>query len=154
MIFKILQKALRSLFLRLKYSMDYKLYTLVDITHTGQYRDEVGKEHLRFKEQNFNTVIHTLGLRSNIWYDHGPVLMEVKGSLVGFNTEDILRVWRFDWRTERENLYQEGNDPIAFLRQDFNLVPYIKGLDERMEQHYAMFVTSEDNSNIVFHLKQ
>jgi hypothetical protein len=134
--------------------MYYKLYTLVDITHTGQYRNEEGKESLRYKEQNFNTVIHTLGLRSNIWYAHGPVIMEVRGSLIGFSTEDILRVWRFDWRTESENLYLKGEDPVGLLKDDFNLVPYISGLDEQMEQDYAVFVTAPDNSNIVFHLKQ
>lgn len=134
--------------------MDYKLYTLVDITHTGQYRTEPGKEHLRYKEQNFNTVIQTLGLRSNIWYNHGPIAMEVRGSLVGFPTEDLIRAWRFDWHTERENLYLLEDDPVGYLKQDFNLVPYIKGLDERMEQHFAMFVTDPNNTNIVFHLKQ
>ena len=133
--------------------MDYKLYTLVDITHTGQYRSEPGQEELRYKEQNFNTVLQTLGLRSNIWYAHGPVAIEVRGSLIGFATEDILRVWRFDWRTEADNLYLKGEDPVGFLKDDFHLVPYIKGLDERMEQHYAVFVTKENNSNIVFHLK-
>lgn len=133
--------------------MDYKLYTLVDITHTGQNRSESGKEHLRYKEQNFSTVLQTLGLRSNIWYNYGPIAIEVKGSLVGFKTEELVRVWRFDWRTERENLYLENEDPVAFLKNDFHLVPYIKGLDERMEQDYAMFVTQEENSNIVFHLK-
>ena len=132
---------------------DYVLYTLVDITHTGQYRSEPGKEDLRYKEQNFNTMIHTLGLRSNIWYQCGPIMLEVRGNLVGFDTKDILRVWRFDWRTENENLYLKGNDPVGFLKDDFNLVPYIKNLDERMEQHYAMFVTDPTNSNIVFHAK-
>lgn len=132
---------------------DYKLYTLVDITHTNQYRNEPGKENLRYKEQNFNTILQTLGLRSNIWYSHGPLLIEVRGSLVGFNTDDILRLWRFDWRTERENLYLKGNDPVGFLKDDFKFVPYIQGLDEKMEQHYAMFVTDHDNLNIVFHLK-
>ena len=79
--------------------MNYKLYTLVDITHTGQHRHEPGKEKAWQQEQNFNTVIHTLGLRSNIFYSGGSQLIEVKGSLVGFSTDDILRVWRFDWTT-------------------------------------------------------
>ena len=65
-----------------KYSMNYKLYTLVDITHTGQYRHESGKERQWQQEQNFNTVIHTLGLRSNIFYNGGSQPLEVKGSLV------------------------------------------------------------------------
>jgi hypothetical protein len=134
--------------------MDYKLYTLVDITHTGQYRSEPNKEQLRYKEQNFNTVLQTLGLRSNIWYIHSPQMIEVRGSLVGFNTENIIRVWRFDWKTEKEDIYLIDKDPIGFLKQDFHLVPYINGLNETMEQRYAVFNTQEPGANIVFHLKQ
>ncbi len=137
-----------------KYLMDYKLYTLVDITHTGQHRPEPGKEVLRNKEQNFNTVLQTLGIRSNIWYAHGPILMEVRGSLVGFKTEEIIRVWRFDWRTERENLYLKDDDPVGFLKDDFHLIPYISGLSEAMEQKYAVFNTIEPGANIVFHVRQ
>ena len=80
--------------------------------------------------------------------------MEVKGNLVGFDTDDIIRVWRFDWRTERENLYQKDGDPIGFLKDDFHLIPYIKGLNEAMEQQYAVFNTQHPGPNIVFHLKQ
>ena len=134
--------------------MHYKLYTYVDITNTKQYRLETGKEKLRYKEQNFNTVLHTLGLRSNIWYSSSPVMLEVKGSLVGFNTDEIVRVWRFDWETERDNLYlDDSGDPVGFLKKDFHLIPYIKGLGEHTKQEYAMFVTDPDNTNIVFHLK-
>lgn len=134
--------------------MDYKLYTLVDITHTGQHRNEAGKEQLRYKEQNFNTVLQTLGLRSNIWYDRGPQILEVGGRLVGFDTDDIIRVWRFDWRVEQPNVYEENGDALSFLKQDFHLVPYISGLDEVMEQRYAVFNTADPGANIVFHVKQ
>ena len=137
-----------------KYFMDYKLYTLVDITHTKQYRLESGKELQRHQEQNFNTVLQTLGIRSNIWYAHGPLLMEVKGSLVGFETEEIIRVWRFDWSTERDYLYEIDGDPVGFLKEDFHLVPYISGLGEAMQQQYTVFNTQQPGANIVFHLKQ
>lgn len=130
--------------------MQYKLYTLVDITHTGQYRHEPGKEVARWKEQNFNTVLQTLGLRSNVFYTHSPVLIEVKGKLVGFNTNEIIRVWRFDFETERDHVYFSNNDPVGFLKEDFNLVPYINGLDELMVQQLSVFSTG-DNGNIVFH---
>lgn len=133
--------------------MDYKLYTLVDITHTNQYRSEPGKEFAKMQEQNFSTVLQTLGLRSNVWYDGGPIVLEVRGSLVGFPTENIIRVWRFDWKTERDNLYLKDEDPVGFLKDDFHLVPYIKNLNENLEQNYSVFNTGE-NPNIVFHLKQ
>jgi hypothetical protein len=134
--------------------MDYKLYTLVDITHTGQYRIEPNKEQERYKEQNFNTVLQTLGLRSNISYRFNPQLLEVGGRLVGFDTDKIIRVWRFDWSVEHTDLYYDGADPLGFLKQDFHLVPYISGLSEAMEQRHAVFNTADPGANIVFHVKQ
>ena len=133
-----------------KYKMIYNLYTLVDITHTGQYRAEPGKEAARWKEQNFNTIIQTLGIRSNIFFNVNPVMIEVKGKVVGFNTNDIIRVWRFDFESERDFVYEKDGNPVGFLKDDFNLVPYINGLDELMEQKYAVFVTEGKGKNIVF----
>ena len=133
--------------------MDYKLYTLVDITHTDQHRNELGKEADRWKEQNFQTVIQTIGIRANISYSGKPMLTEVKGKLVGFNTNEIVRVWRFDFSTERDFLFESEGDPVGFLKDDFDLVPYISGLDELMDQNYAVFITKGVNPNIVFHQK-
>lgn len=133
--------------------MDYKLYTLVDITHTNQHRSETGKEIDRWKEQNFQTVLQTLGIRANINFYNKPSVTEVNGKLVGFDTDEIIRVWRFDFSAEREFLYEKDGDPVAFLKEDFHLVPYIQGLDELMEQQYAVFTTKGSTRNIVFHKK-
>ena len=133
--------------------MEYKLYTLVDITHTGQHRTEPGKEALRWKEQNFQTVLQTLGIRSNVVFVNGPVSSEVSGRIVGFDTDDIIRVWRFDFSTEREFVYDQGDDPVALMREDFQLVPYISGLDELMTQKYAVFNTEDPGKNITFFKK-
>jgi hypothetical protein len=133
--------------------MNYKLYTLVDISQTGQSRHEYGKEIAWRKEQNFNTVLQTLGLRSNIFYTNRPHLLEVKGKIVGFDTDKIIRVWRFDWTTE-QNLYSVGEDPVAYLKADFNLVPYINGLDELIDQKISVFNTKDPGANIVFFLKE
>ena len=134
--------------------MEYKLYTLVDITHTGQHRPETGKEILRWKEQNFQTVLQTLGIRSNIMYYNSPVSTEVNGRLVGFDTDDIIRVWRFDFSTERDYVYEDAsNNPVGHLINDFTLVPYIAGLDERMEQRYAVFNPEDPGKNITFFAK-
>lgn len=133
--------------------MHYKLYTLVDITHTGQYRTESGKENLRWKEQNFNTVLQTLGMRANIQYDQSPIITELRGKLAGFDTDEIIRVWRFDFSTEREFLYENNEDPVGYLKDDFHLVPYISGLDEAMTQNYAVFNTIGNGKNISFFQK-
>lgn len=137
-----------------KYNMNYKLYTFVDITHTGQYRSEPGREAARWKEQNFNTVLQTIGIRSNVYFNNSPIVTEVKGSLVGFDTNQIIRLWRFDFYTEREFVFEDDGDPVKFLKEDFELVPYIQGLDELLTQNYAVFITEGPLKNIVFHKKQ
>jgi hypothetical protein len=133
--------------------MDYKLYTLVDITHTKQYRNESGKEQARFQEQNFQTVLQILGIRANIHFVDAPAITEVKGKLIGFDTNEILRVWRFDFYTERDHLFESDNNPIGYLLQDFHLVPYISGLNELMQQDHAVFNTSDPGKNISFFQK-
>ena len=131
--------------------MEYKLYTLVDITHTQQYRPSAGILH--WQEQNFNTVLQTLGIRSNIIYRHSPSVIEVKGNLVGFTTEDVVRAWRFDFATEQESVYETAGDPVGLLKEDFMLIPYIAGLNEAMEQKYAVFNPEEPGNNISFFKK-
>jgi hypothetical protein len=133
--------------------MNYKLYTLVDITHTGQTRTDPGKEALRWKEQNFQTVLQTLGIRANVTFTQSPVIVELKGNLIGFDTEDLIRVWRLDFTTDRDMLYEHDGDPVAYLKQDFHLVPYISGLGELMDQKYAVFNTEDPGKNITFFAK-
>jgi hypothetical protein len=133
--------------------MEYKLYTLVDITHTGQNRSEPGKELARLQEQNFQTVLQTLGIRSNIHFTQSPAVTTVQGKLVGFDTDEILKLWRFDFGTDRDLLYEHNGNPVGFLNEDFHLVPYINGLGENMEQKYAVFNTEDPGRNIVFFTK-
>jgi len=133
--------------------MDYTLHTTVDITRTGQYRTEPGREELRWKEQNFQSVLQTLGMRANIIFSKDPIMIEISGKVLGFPTDDIIRVWRFDFSTERDNLYEQDGDPVGLLKDDFEMVPYVSGLGESMEQNYNVFVTYGPNPNTVFHQK-
>jgi len=92
--------------------MEYKLYTLVDITSTGQYRHEAGKESLRWKEQNFSSVVQTLSMRANISFVQKPIVTSVKGTVIGLDIEDVVKVWRFDFSTERDFLYQKDDNVV------------------------------------------
>jgi hypothetical protein len=134
--------------------MNYTLYTTVDITNTGQYRSEAGTEILRWKEQNFQTVLQVLGIRANIHFDSKPAMMEVSGKVFGFNTADIIHVWRFSFNTERDRIYELDGNPTGHLVEDFEGVPYISGLDESMEQNYSVFVTDGLAKNIIFENNQ
>ena len=130
--------------------MEYKLYTTVDITNTGQYRTEPGKESDRWREQNFQTVLQTLGMRSNISFKKAPTQTEISGHIFGFNTNKIIRVWQFDFSAEREDFFEKDGNPIGYLIDDFDGIPYISGLDESMEQNYDVFVTEGPSCNIIF----
>jgi hypothetical protein len=136
-----------------KYKMEYKLYTTVDITHTGQFRNEPGRELERWQEQNFNTVVQTIGIRSNITYRHGPEVFDIGGKACGFDFDHLARIWRFDFYTEQDFVFEENKDPVGYLMEMFNGVPYIANLTEDIEQNYAVFVTDGPNRNIVFHQK-
>ena len=133
--------------------MEYMLYTTVDITHTGQYRSEPGKETDRWKEQNFQTLLQTIGIRTNISYQRPPDMIQVSGKQLGFETDSLVRAWRFDFSTEREGFFEKDGDPVGYMIADFEGVPYIAGLDESMEQNYAVFVTGGPARNIIFHKK-
>lgn len=137
-----------------KYVMNYTLYTTVDITNTEQYRHDPGTEPLRWKEQNFQTVLQTLGMRANIQYSSKPSMCEAKGSIIGFETNKIVHIWTFDFSTERDFLYEKDSDPVRLLKEDFEGIPYISGLDESMQQNYDVFVTDGPARNIIFKIKQ
>jgi hypothetical protein len=131
--------------------MRYRLYTTVDITNTGQYRNDPAKDALRWKEQNFQTVLQTIGIRANIVSYTAPTMMVTNGIMVGFEVNKNINVWSMEFETERDFLFDKAHDPIGLLKDDFELVPYISGLDECMEQSYDVFVTYGPTRNIVFY---
>jgi hypothetical protein len=94
-----------------------------------------------------------LGIRSNITWDSVPVVVEMAGTLAGFDTDDIVRLWRFDFYTERDDLWRRDQDQCELLREDFELVPYISGLDELLKQNYAVFIPFGPHRNITFFVK-
>lgn len=130
--------------------MRYSIYTTVDITSTGQHRFEPARAFEYNQEQNFQTVLQTLGIRANIVFDSKPAVSKVQGQIFGFNTNDIINVWIFYFETEKDHFYQVGDDPLAYLLEDFQGVPYISNLNESMDQNYPVFVTDGPSKNIIF----
>ena len=74
--------------------------------------------------------------------------------MLGFKTSNIIRVWQFEFNTEREQLFEKDGNPIGYLIDDFDGVPYISGLDESMDQNYDVFVTEGPSRNIIFQKKE
>jgi len=120
--------------------MRYRLHTLVDITKTNQYRNELGKEQARNQQQNFDTMLNTLGMRANIIYNKSPELLIDFPYKYGLKGKDLGNIWQFDWEVEREFLFLEDSDDVALLKKDFALVPYISGLTETTEFKTNLFM--------------
>ena len=108
--------------------MKYSLYTLVDISYTGQYRNEPDKKLQRNQQQNFDTVIQTLELRSNISYDKKPAVLIEKASDYGFNSTSEQKIWNFEWETEQVDVYIKDENHIGQLIEDFQFVPFITNI--------------------------
>lgn len=117
-------------------SLEFELYTTVDITNT---RARKGDDPLMYKQyQNFMTVLQTIGMRCNPTVSTDPLITESEY----FEGE---KVWRFVFGID----YEQGHS-LNLLNSDFNLVPFISGLDETMVFEDAVFITNGDKQNILF----
>lgn len=123
--------------------MIYSLYTLVDITATGQYRSRNDLE--RLQQQNFDTVIQTIGLAGNVYYDNPPKI--IPAEIFGNEKENC---WFFEWRMEIDNLFEANGDELYRLKELFEFVPFIQGLTETVKFDKPIFKLGR---NIIFDFK-
>lgn len=124
--------------------MIYCLYTLADITATGQLRSSNSLE--RNQQQNFDTVLQTIGLCGNVYYKTPP--KKVSADIFGSSSDNC---WYFEWSMEIEGLFEEGGDPIKKLKDIFEYVPYIPDLTETVKFEQACFKIGR---NIIFSYKE
>tara|TARA_A100001035_G_scaffold274920_1_gene267572 strand:- start:1544 stop:1942 length:399 start_codon:yes stop_codon:yes gene_type:complete len=128
--------------------MKFTLKTVVDITETRARRGENPKKVNQ--QANYNTMFQTLGLRIN----PEPIelrteITDVNGMGFGNSIKGKQRVWVFEFI----NPYAEALN-LDMLKDDFDLVPVIKGLDETANINNNIFSTKHENDcNIVFLLE-
>ena len=103
--------------------MRYKIYTLVDITKTGQYRNESGRELARHQQQNFDTILQTIGMRANLNYVNPPQLKIDIPNKYHLDGDELANVWIFEWEVDREDLFSHKGDDLYRLKEIFELVP-------------------------------
>lgn len=120
--------------------MIYSLYTLADITNTGVFKSRSDLE--RSQQQNFDTVLSTIGLSGNVYFRNPPKI--IGADIFGAPNE---RCWYFEWTMELEYLFHVDDDPIARLKQNFEFVPFISGLTETVKFEKPIFMLGR---NIIF----
>lgn len=131
---------------QLKYSMKrYKLQTLIDVTETNARRGDDPTEYKQ--QQNWMTLIQTLGLRCNPIVTHTEC-ENTAVSKLGFGTayKGKQQVWTVYFDFEHED-----DDDLKFLNSDFDLVPIAANLHETVKLEREIFQTSSDEyRNIIF----
>ena len=118
----------------------FELFTVVDITETGARRGD--PRLLEHQQQNYLTVMNTIGLRANPTIVRAPHLYE-KHIKFGKNIS-AKKVWRMVFDIEY------GAHSIDMLKLDFQLVPFIMELTENTKLNDPVFQTDGNDLNIVF----
>lgn len=123
-------------------TLKFDIYTLVDITETRARR---GDDPLKYKQQqNYLTVLQTIGLRANPTIYKSPQITNYYPRF-GNAYKKIDRVWKLSFDIE----YEDGHN-VDLLKNDFNLVPFISNLTETTKFKNNAFITDNDDCNIIF----
>lgn len=118
-----------------------KIKTLIDITKTKNLR--IGKDDGIEIDQykNFITLLQCIELRSIVSFDQNPLVEDENLEEQGFgkNYQGIHKVWTFTVKTDRDDVYRDGDDPIGKLIEDIDSVPIIKNLTETINIDRPVF---------------
>ena len=124
--------------------MRFHIHTLFDITET---RARKGDDSFKVRQQqNYLSILNTIGLRVNPTYLSQPTVKEQE--LKGFGTDykGTQRVWSYTFDVD-----YEGALDVATMVSDFDLCPIITGLEESVEINPAVIRTQDNaKTNIIF----
>ena len=123
--------------------MRFMILTLVDITQTNARRAD-GDKFAYSQQQNYNTLVNTMGLRTNILplSDIKIEDRELEPNEFGKAYSGTHRVWSFPFEVEAEDSLT-----IEMLEQDFDLVPVITNLNETVKINNNVFRTNGAKDN-------
>lgn len=126
--------------------MKFIVETLVDITETGARKGQ--EKNLYNQQQNYLTVIQTIGLRVNILTNKKPTIVTKSAKEFGTRYVGEQKVWIFAFEVEYEDALS-----LDVLIKDFDLVPIITNLEESVKINTSVFRTTDSkDKNILFKL--
>jgi hypothetical protein len=132
----------------------FTIQTLIDITETRQYRHTDGDSVAKLQQQNFSTLMQTIGMRVNPLYESAPRVntLDVKDLYFGSKFSGSHKVWIFEFGIEYEGGFadSQGNQ-TGLLVEDLNFVPIITDLTETAEINPAVFDTKsgQDRNTVI-----
>ena len=129
--------------------MKFRALSLLDITKTGVSRNKLADDQKRVAQfANYMTVENCLQLRTNIKILTVPKgrKMDISNYKFGDNYRGEHNVWTAVFEPE----FPEAVN-IESLKEDFDLIPMLTGLDESIKINTGVIRTNdEDYTNMLF----
>jgi hypothetical protein len=120
----------------------YSAYTLIDITNTNvnQYKDQIIQSN---QQQNLNTLIQSIGLRSQPINPEVSVLMaqDIANYEFGSAYKGLHTVWKLNFSTEHNDVYNKQGNKAFHLINDCDGVAIYTKLEETVELDTKSFET-------------
>lgn len=129
-------------------------FTLVDITNTGTVRVRDSNTIEYHQQQNFNVLIQTIGLRTQVFQPQVTQYIEQDLSKLKFSDfygVNTQHVWMLTFYVENLSVWDDGEDSIGLLRNDSHGVAITSDLNNTVEFPANIFDTL-DNVNLYFEL--
>ena len=118
--------------------INYTAYTLVDISNTTETK--ITRNKIAFlQQQNLNTLIQTVGLRSQPLEPSVTIKMtqDIVDYEFGNEYQGLHTVWQFDFSIEHSEVLSD----LSQLLNDCNGIPIYTGLEETAEISSKCFET-------------
>jgi len=130
-------------------------YTLFDITQTGVLNRSKPLEGMNVNEwiykrntqSNFDTILQAISLRSQPENISNPIRINIKDDY--FDLGDNLQCWKFDFEVRSITVFSDGNDELAYLKQDCQDIPMVLCGTEDVEVA-GLLSTKKPTKNIHF----
>lgn len=115
----------------------FNIITTVDITVTNPDRDETDQVRIG-QQQNFNSLVQGIGIRSNLTYDREPQRIETDGEAK----------WYWTFEVESVDVFRKGDDPAGLLLDDLQGIPIIRNLTNTATLTKPVLFTRGEDQNI------
>ena len=118
----------------------FQVITTVDITNPCVTRSCTDRL-LMGQQSNFNTLVQTINLRSNIEWQKNPV--KHTGGMP-WPAHGRATHWIWEFTTERTDVFATADSPAGLLLKDLNNVPIVDNLENSTFFHIPVFKPFEN----------